>query len=80
MSNKRHLRLNSPRDIKKFLANLINRLMRKEVEGQLARDAGYLAKIHFDTMEKVDLQDELEKIKKRLGMQDNENEERTSPH
>jgi len=80
MSNKRHLRLNSPRDIKKFLANLINRLMRKEVEGQLARDAGYLAKILLDTMEKVDLQDELEKIKKRLGMQDNENEERTSPH
>ncbi len=80
MSNKRHLRLNSPRDIKRFLANLINRLMREEVEGQLARDAGYLAKILLDCMEKVDLEIEIEKIKKRLGMQDNDNEERIGSH
>jgi hypothetical protein len=75
----RRIRLKNPRDIKRFLSKLINQLYRKEVTPEIARDAGYLAKILLDCIEKVDLQEEIERIKKKLGI-GNEPEEGTHPH
>jgi hypothetical protein len=75
----RRIKLKNPRDIKRFLAKLLNQLYRKEIDPEIARDAGYLAKILLDCIEKVDLQEEIERIKKKLGI-GNETQERTDPH
>jgi len=75
----RRIKLKNPRDIKRFLSKLINQLYRNEVTPEVARDAGYFAKILLDCIEKVDMQEEIERIKKKLGI-GNEPEERTDPH
>lgn len=79
MAGKRYVNLKTPKDVTRFLSKLINQLLRKEIELQLARDAGYLSKILLDGLEKTELQEEIESIKRKLGIQ-NEPEEGTHPH
>ncbi|MGE5443327.1 MAG: hypothetical protein ACM3SR_01840 [Ignavibacteriales bacterium] len=79
MAGKRYVNLKTPKDVTRFLSKLINQLLRKEIELQLARDAGYLSKILLDGLEKTELQEEIESIKRKLRIQ-NEPEEGTHPH
>jgi len=79
MAGKRYVRLNTPRDVSKFIAKLINQIIRGEIDSQTARDSGYLARILLECQEKVELQNEIEKIKEKLGMTD-ESENRTESH
>lgn len=62
MANKYHARLRTLKDIQVYLAKLINRRERNEIDSELCRDLGYLVKILSDTISK----DENEGILKRL--------------
>lgn len=79
MANKRHIKLNSIRDVQVFISRLINRRLRDEVDSVTSRDCGYLAKILIEAFEKVQFEDEIQKIKEKLGMTD-ESENRTESH
>jgi DNA-binding transcriptional regulator GbsR (MarR family) len=79
MAGKRYVNLKTPRDVTKFLSKLINQVLRKEIDAQVARDVGYLSKILLDGLEKTELQGEIERIKKKLGI-GNEPDEGTHPH
>jgi len=64
MANKRHVRLNSARDVHKLLSKMINERRRKEIDGQECRDIGYLSKILLDCLEAVELEDRKENLEK----------------
>ena len=64
MANKRHIRLNSARDVHKLLSKMINQRLRKELGTQECRDVAYLAKILLDTIKAVELEDRKENLEK----------------
>ena len=64
MANKRHIRLNSARDVHKLLSKMINQRLRKELGTQECRDVGFLAKILLDSIEAAELEDRKENLEK----------------
>jgi len=64
MANKKHIRLNSARDVHKLLSKMINERRRKEIDGQECRDIGYLLRILLDSIEAVELEDRIENLEK----------------
>jgi len=64
MANKRHIRLNSARDIHKLLSKMINERRRKEIDGQECRDVGYLLRILLDSIEAGELENRNENLEK----------------
>lgn len=62
MANKNHARLKTLRDVQLYIAKLINRRERNEINSDLCRDLGYLIKILSDVIQKR----ENEEIMKRL--------------
>ena len=62
MANKKHIRLNSARDVHKLLSKMINERRRKEIDTLECRDIGYLAKILLDSIEAGELEDRVEKL------------------
>lgn len=64
----RAVRLKTPRDVRRALARVFNRLLRGEIEeakaGKLAYLAGYLLK----AMEQGELEQRLERIEKEMGL------------
>jgi len=64
MANKKHIRLNSARDVHKLLSKMINERRRNEIDGQECRDIGYLAKILLDCLEAVELENRNENLEK----------------
>ena len=69
MANKRHIRLNSARDVHKLLSKMINERRRKEIDGQECRDVGYLLRILLDSIEAGELEDRVEKLETLLEQQ-----------
>ena len=51
MANKRHIRLNDVRDVKKLMTKLINQRYREEVDTQVVKDIGFLVKLYLQTIE-----------------------------
>ena len=64
MANKRHIRLNSARDVHKLLSKMINQRLRKELGTQECRDVGFLARILLDCLEAVELEVRKENLEK----------------
>jgi len=64
MANKRHIRLNSARDVHKLLSKLINERRRGQVDTPECRDIGFLAKILLDSIEAVELENRIENLEK----------------
>jgi len=64
MANKRHIRLNSARDIHKLIAKMINERRRKEIDGQECRDVGFMLRILLDCLEAAELEDRKENLEK----------------
>jgi len=62
MANKKHIRLNSARDVHKLLSKMINQRLRKELDTQECRDIGYLLRILLDSIEAVELEDRNENL------------------
>jgi len=72
MPNKKHIRLNSARDVQKMLSKLINERRRDEADTAICRDIGYLAKILLDSIEAGELEDRLKQLEK--SIEENKNE------
>ena len=51
MANKRHIRLNDVRDVKKLMTKLINQRYREEVDTPVVNDIGFLVKLYLQTIE-----------------------------
>lgn len=66
MANKKHIRLNSARDVQKLLSRMINERKRGEVDTAECRDVGYLAKILLDSIEAGVLEDRLTELEQKL--------------
>lgn len=66
MANKRHIRLESARDVRKLLAKIINQRLRDEVDGEACRDVGFLTKILLSSIETSELEDRLAELERRL--------------
>jgi len=64
MANKRHIRLNSARDVHKLISKLINERRRGQVDTTECRDIGFLAKILLDSIEAVELENRIENLQK----------------
>lgn len=79
MAGKRYTRLKTPRDVTKFVSTVINQVNRGELDSEKARTLGYLAKILLESLEKTELQAEIEKLKEKLGLKD-ESEKRAEAH
>ena len=62
MANKKHIRLNSARDVHKLLSKMINERRRKEIDTLECRDIGYLAKILLDSIEAGELESRVETL------------------
>ena len=62
MANKRHIRLNSARDIHKLIAKMVNERRRNEIDGQECRDIGYLLRILLDSIEAAELENRNENL------------------
>ncbi len=69
MANKKHIRLNSARDVHKLLSKMINERRRNEIDTLECRDIGYLAKILLDSIEAGELEDRVEKLELLLAQQ-----------
>ncbi len=69
MANKKHIRLNSARDVQRLLSSLINGRLRGEYIGPECRDIGYLSKILLDSIEAGELEDRLERVELLLAQQ-----------
>jgi len=67
MANKRHIRLNSARDVQKLLSKMINERRRLDIDSLECRDIGYLAKILLDSIQVGELEDRLRKLENMLG-------------
>jgi hypothetical protein len=59
-------RLKSPSDIRRYLAYLITRTERGELEPSLAGKLGYLSQILLKAVEASDLSDRLTKIEEKI--------------
>jgi len=64
MANKKHIRLNSARDVHKLLSKMINERRRKELDSQECRDIGYLLRILLDSIEAGELENRIENLEK----------------
>ena len=64
MANKKHLRLNSARDVHKLLSKMINERRRGDIDTSECRDVGYLAKILLDSIELGELEDRISELEK----------------
>ena len=64
MANKRHIRLNSARDIHKLIARMVNERRRNEIDGQECRDVGFMLRILLDCLEAVELEGRKENLEK----------------
>ena len=62
MPNKKHIRLNSARDIHKLLSKMINERRRDEIDSAQCRDIGYLAKIALDSIQVGELEDRVTRL------------------
>ena len=62
MANKKHIRLNSARDIQRLLSSLINGRLRGENMSQECRDVGYLAKILLDSIQAGELEERIKRM------------------
>lgn len=69
MANKKHIRLNTARDVHKLLSKMINEHRRNEIDTLECRDIGYLAKILLDSIEAGELEDRVEKLEMLLAQQ-----------
>ncbi len=62
MANKKHIRLNSARDVQRLLSSLINGRLRGEYMSQECRDVGYLAKILLDSIQAGELEERIKRM------------------
>ncbi len=69
MANKKHIRLNTARDVHKLLSKMINERRRKELDSQECRDIGYLLRILLDSIEAGELEDRIENLEMLLEQQ-----------
>ena len=69
MANKKHIRLNSARDVHKLLSKMINERRRCEIDTLECRDIGYLAKILLDSIEAGGLEDRIVNLERLLEQQ-----------
>lgn len=72
MANKKHIRLNSARDVQKFLSRMINERRRGEVDTAECRDIGYLAKILLDSIEAGEFEDRISELEKFVTQKKNQ--------
>ena len=66
MANKKHVRLNTARDVHKLLSMVINERRRGEVDSAECRDIGYLAKILLESMDAGINEERIDIIEKKL--------------
>lgn len=59
IANKKHIRLNSARDVHKLLSTMINERRRGEIDTLECRDIGYLAKILLDSIVAGELEERI---------------------
>ena len=69
MANKKHIRLNTAKDVHKLLSKMINERRRKELDSQECRDIGYLLRILLDSIEAGELEDRIENLEMLLEQQ-----------
>ena len=69
MANKKHIRLNTAKDVHKLLSKMINKRRRKELDSQECRDIGYLLRILLDSIEAGELEDRIENLEMLLEQQ-----------
>jgi len=69
LANKKHVRLNSARDVQKLLSKIINERRRGQVDTTECRDIGYLAKILLDSIEAGELEDRIVNLEMLLEQQ-----------
>ena len=72
MANKKHIRLNSARDVQILLSKMINERRRGQVDTTECRDIGYLAKILLDSIEAGELEDRVEQLEQSIEVNNNE--------
>ena len=65
MSGKRSTRLNNPYDISRYLARIINRLDRGEIDSGTAGKLGYLCNVLRSTMETAELEERVTLLERR---------------
>jgi len=66
VANKKHIRLNSARDVQKLLSRLINERKRDEIDSATCRDIGYLAKIMLDSIEAGEFEERIQDLEKTI--------------
>ena len=62
MANKEHERLETIGDVSHFLAKVINRVNRGEIESNTAGRLGYLANILISALKESELEDRVKKL------------------
>ncbi len=62
MANKKHVRLDSARDVHKLLSKMINERRRDEIDSAQCRDIGYMAKIMLESIVAGELEDRLTRL------------------
>ena len=66
MANKKHIRLDSARDVHKLLSKMINERRRDEIDSAQCRDIGYLAKIMLESIEAGEIEERLAQLEQQL--------------
>ena len=64
MAGKRAVRLRTPADVSRFLAAVINKTLRDEIDPQTAGKLGYLSNILLGALETSDLERRVEELEK----------------
>ena len=72
MANKKHIRLNSARDVQILISKMINERRRGQVDTTECRDIGYLAKILLDSIEAGELEDRIQQLEESIEVSNNE--------
>lgn len=62
----RAVRLTNLRDGQKFLASIINKRYRNEIESSVSRDLGYLLKVYLDYYENIEFDTRIGAIEQKL--------------
>ena len=66
MANKKHVRLDTARDVHKLLSKMINERRRDEIDSAECRDIGYLAKILLESIEVGELEERMSELEKSI--------------
>lgn len=66
MSNKKHIRLDDARSVRKFLSKLVGELYRDERDGASARDMAYICKVILEAHQVGELEERLAELERKL--------------